>query len=325
MVTRMIMNQMITSTGEVYRRFIPKEEGESLEEQLYPWNTEGLRQKMAEKPLTMADLSHKTMTNILQMRAVEVQHWHDYHAYSKMISDPDFKKLMNAISWAEHLHHVKLQSLLPPVKAPSESVLMEEMALIMGYQMGVNTEPDDSIKNAFEHIVQDHKLHAEYAAQPAKRSGTDVDRIIGGMDISGGRPLEQQYMRPDDTMWQGQFDGVYKKDSVNPQTLVNVDMCLAGELSAWMGYGCASKFETDQSVKLHYAAFENIEDQHISILGSIKDPTESVLERTLVHEQVEMQEYKRMMEEEEHPQVRKVFEDLYREDMEQARLFGQFV
>lgn len=322
MVTHMMMERMMMSVGDVYRQFIPDEHGEPLEEQIFPWSVEGIQQKKQQR-LDPEQMDPMTISRILQMKAVEMQHWTEYLAHAKMITDERLKKLLNSVAWAEHMHYLKLLSLLPVPKSPSQAVLKGEISLIHGYDMCLQNEPNDSIRSAFQHIQHDHKQHAEFAAQQLHSQGMDVQKSTGGIDISGGRPLEQQFMKPDDCIWQGQFDGVYKKDSVDPQTLVNVDMSLAGEMAAWTTYGCASLFEHDDGITTHFAAFSSVENQHVSILSSIKDPTETILERALVHEQVEMQNYHKMMEQESHPEVREVFEHLYREDMEQARRLGE--
>lgn len=322
MVTQMMIEQIMTSAGDAFRQFMPSEQGKSLDEQIYPWNVEGISEKM-QPSLSPDEADPKTISNILIMRAVEMQHWADYHSYATMIADENFKKLLNAIAWAEHLHHLKLESLLPTPDQPAQSVLMSEVALMMGYERCIEKEPHDTVRNIFEHIWHDHKQHAEFAAQSAQQSGVDIDKMTGGMDLSGGRPLQEQFMRPDDTIWQGETRGIYKKDSVDAQTLINIDLSAAVERAAFHDYACAFVLEKDKTTKLHFGAFQSVEDQHISILGSLRDPSETILERTLLHEQVEMKNYHKMMEQESNPRVRQVFEDLYREDMEHARLFGR--
>lgn len=321
MATQIMMERMMTSVGDVFRQFIPSERGESLDEQIYPWNVDGLKQKV-ESPLSMDELNPRTIANILSMRAVEMQHWTDYHAYAKMVMDQNLKKQLNMIAWAEHMHFLMLQSLLPTPNVPSQDVIASELSLIMNYDMCIRDEPNDSVKNAFQHIRQDHVQHAQYAAQQLQNQGADINRMTGGMDMSGGRALNQQFMKPDSTIWQGQYNGVYNKGDVDARTLINIDQSLAGEVAAWNGYACAMTFEKNNDVKLNFGAFCTVENQHVSILGSLRDPSETLLERSLLHEQVEVQNYRQMMESETNPKARKVFEHLYREDLEQARLFG---
>ncbi len=322
-MAQMMKEWLMLSAGDVFQRFIPSEKGESLEEQIYPWSVEGVSRKV-EMPLMPSEIDTKTMCHLLQMRAVEAQHWMDYRHYSMMVTDPDFKKLLGQIARAEHTHYWWLHSLMPPANNPSEAVLNSELAIIDSYDMCIQSEPNSDIRAAFEHIKSDHVMHAEYAARQAQSMGSDVNRFTGGMSLSGGRPLEQQFMKPEDTFWHGRMDGVYKKTDVDPMTLVNVDASIAGEIAAWSGYGCAAISEQDQPNRTHFAAFSSIEEQHVALLGSIKDPTETILESSLVHEQVEVQHYKKMMDHITNPRVKAVFEDLYEEDLEQARLFGEF-
>lgn len=322
MAAQMMKDMLMTSVGDVYREFIPSEEGESLDEQIYPWGFEGLSEKLYE-PLPVSDLSPQTVTNILQMRSTEMHHWMDYMMFAQMVTEQKFKKLLNSIAWVEHLHFWKLHSLLPAAELPSEDVLKGELALMACYDMAIQTEPNEDIKQAFQQMRMDHLYHAEYAANQVQSVRTDLNRITGGKDLGGGRPLNEQFTKPENTFWKGSFRGVYDKSSVEPQTLINVDMVQSGELAAWNMYGSAASWEKDVTVKLHFSAFSGVENQHVSILGSIKDPGESLLEKALVHERVEMHGYSQLIQNEPNETVRKVFEDLYEEDKEHARLFGQ--
>jgi rubrerythrin len=100
-------------------------------------------------------------------------------------------------------------------------------------------------------------------------------------------------------------------------------MALAGELAAWDMYHCAMTNEGDMNNKANFAAFQSVESQHAAILGSIKDPSETPLERALVHEAVEISMYGMLKNSEPNEQARKVFADLHKQDMEQGYQFGQ--
>jgi rubrerythrin len=319
----MMMEQAMTSVSDVYRGFIPSEHGTPLDEQIFPWSVEGIQKRFAEKPLSMEELDLKTVVGLIAMETVETQNWRDYLAFATIVTDERFKKLLNSVAWAEHLHLLKIKSLLPSVQNPAGLILLAETAAILGYNAEIQNEPNDTVKSAFQHIVPDHKEHAEFLSKTAEKAGLDVKKMTGGTDFSGGRPFPQQFMKPDDTIWQGHFDGAYKKGSVNPQTLMNIDLSQAVEKVAWDAYMSGISTEQSDDVRMRFAGISSIENEHGSILASLRDPTESILEKALVHEKVEMQFYGALMDAESNPTVRKVFQDLYREDLEQARLFGE--
>lgn len=317
-----LMNNMF-SVGDAYRQLIPTDRGEAMQEQIYPWNMDGIKENMQNR-LPAHEVDPETISNIINMMAVEIQHWVDYSTYAKMTNDERFKGLLNELARAEHMHHLKLMSLLPVPHAPSELVLEGEAAILSAYGLCMSREPDTVISNAFEHIFKDHQQHAEFAAQNVQKGGCDVNTITGGAELSGGRPINEQFMRPADTIWQGNFGGSYDKNNVDPLTLINVDMALAGEVAVWDMYHCAMTNEGDINNCQNFAGFQSVESQHVAILGSIKDPAETPLERSLVHESVEISTYAVLKNTETNEQVRKVFDDLYREDMEQGWLLGQF-
>lgn len=316
------MAEMLQTVSDVYRQFIPSEKGKSLDEQIYPWSLDGIKEAMKE-PFEAHQLDPQSLAFCMQMMAVEAQHWLDYHSYSEWVSDQQLKSLLGQLARAEHVHHLKLMSLLPQPHAPSEAVLSMEMAVLMAYQYCMEHEPNDSITSAFRHIFDDHVTHAEFAATDVQSKGCPPETITGGADLSGGRRMERQFMKVEDTMWQGKFDGCYSKDTVDPQTLMNVDMSLAGEITAWHGYHCALENTPEQNMRIAWAAFQSIEDQHVGILGSLRDPTESLLERALVHEQVEIQCYSMMHDMDINPRVKEIFGELYKEDLQQAWELGQ--
>lgn len=316
------MTEQMQTVGNIYRTLIPSEKGESLEEQIYPWNKDGIKQNMQE-PIPLEELGPDTLSRIMQMMAVEAQHWNDYRSFSTWVEDQQMKSLLGQLARAEHAHHLKLMSFLPMPKTPSEEVLINETSLLVGYQMAIEHEPNEAVKSAFQHIFQDHLQHAEYADNLMKEKDLPRSTITAGCDFSGGRPLDQQFLRAEDTFWQGKFDGCYSKDTVDKETLLHVDKAMAGELAAWDGYHCAMTVTQTEEINLHWASFQSIEDQHLAILGSIRDPKESLLERALVHEQVETHYYEKFMDMEDNPRVKKVFQDLHREDMEQGWQLGK--
>ncbi len=307
-----------------YRGFIPSERGEPLEEQIFPWSVDGVR-KDTHDQLPLHEGDPRTLQSVIQMMAVEAQHWADYRAYGAWTADAEMKSLFGQIARAEHLHHMRLMSLLPTPHATSEAVLAAETAALSAYTMCMENEASETIKKAYRHIFDDHLEHARYAEDLVRNAGCPADWYTGGADLKGGRSLDQQFMKPEDTIWQGDWSGCYDKNTADPRTALNVDMAMAGEVSAWTGYMYSMHMERDQDQRTHYAAFSSIEDQHVSILGSIIDPNETMLERALVHEQVEMQNYQRLMETETNDLAKEVFSDLYREDMEHAWLLGQLV
>ena len=312
------------NVADPYRQLIPTNRGESLQDQIYPWGVDGLKKKM-EQPFQPHEAAPETLSNIVNMMAVELQHWHAYSSMVKSTNDPKFKSLLNDLARAEQMHHLKLMSLLPVPHAPVELVLEGEVALMTAYGLLMSRESNDSIHDAFMHNFLDHQMHAEFAAQNVQKAGCDPNIFTGGADLSGGRPLNEQFMRPADTMWNASFNGSYDKNTVDPLTLINVDMALAGELGAWDVYHCAMTNEKDSDIKLNFAAFQSVESEHVSILGSIKNPTETPLERGLVHEAVEISSYAMLRDMEEDKRVAQVFDDLYKEDLEQGYILGQFV
>lgn len=312
------------SVNDNYRSFIPPDRGEPLEEQIFPWSVEGVREDTHDQ-LPAHEGDPQTLHAVIQMMAVEAQHWADYRAYGAWTTDSEMKSLFNRIARAEHLHHMRLMSLLPTPHASAEAVLSAETAVLSGYTMCMENEPSESVKSAFRHIYFDHLLHAEYAADLVRKAGCPADWYTGGADLSGGLALDKQFMKPEDTVWQGNWNGCYDKNTADMRTALNVDMAVAAEWAAWSGYMYSLHMEQDQDQRTHYAAFSSIEDQHVSILESIIDPNETMIERALIHEQVEMQNYSRLMESETNELAKKVFSDLYREDMEHAWLLGQLV
>lgn len=318
------MQEMMQTVSDVYRQFIPSEKGQSLEEQLYPWSLDAIGEIMVE-PFHPHELDPQSLAFCMQMMTVEAQHWSDYHAWAEWVSNKEVKSLLEKLARAEHIHHQRIMSLLPVPHAPSEQVLSMETALLMACQNCMDKEPNDSIKNAFNYIFQDHLMHAEFAATDVQTKGCPPAAITGGAELSGGRRMEAQFVKVEATMWQDKFDGSYSKDTVDPQTLLNVDMSIAGEIGAWHGYHCATQNTEERPIKTAWMAFQGIESQHLAILGSIKDPSETMMERALVHEQVEIKNYRMMMDSDINPRVKGLFEDLCKEDLQQAWELGQLV
>lgn len=316
--------QGMHQVGNVFKQFIPGKEGESLDDQIFNWNREGFKRDM-QKPLTIHTSDPTTISNIIQMMAIEMQHWVDYNSFANSVSDPELKNLLLRLARAEEIHQLKLMSLLPKPHDSSEAILNSEVAILSAYSQFIDTEQNEQVKKAFNLMFTDHLLHAEYAAGIVNKLGCDVDTFTGGADLSGGKPLNSEFMTSEDTVWNGSYKGAYDKNSADPMTMIHVDMSLASEQYAWDGYTFALTSTDDEDARVQYGSFRSVEGQHVAIAGSLQDTNETPLERALLHEAAEISSYCIKMNCEQDKQVKTLFAELYKEDLEHARLLGQFV
>ena len=65
---------------------------------------------------------------------------------------------------------------------------------------------------------------------------------------------------------------------------------------------------TDPVARMLYAEIASVEEQHVTQYESLMDPSESVMEKWLVHEAMEVYAYASCAEQEENPRIKALWE-----------------
>jgi hypothetical protein len=175
--------------------------------------------------------------------------------------------------------------LLPADQSPLETTIGYEQVAIEVTAALAKVEPDPYIAQVLRFgLLEDFDHLYRYAALLDRLQGIDANTITQGYtDIVPGRPTADEHRDPLDDLREH-----YDKRNAAPLT----------KLHAY----------TIPVARQLYAEIASIEEQHVTQYESIIDPTESWIEKWLLHEANEVYNYYSCVEQETDPHVKGIWE-----------------
>jgi hypothetical protein len=195
--------------------------------------------------------------------------------------------------------------LLPADQSPLETTIGYEQVAIEVTAALAQAEPDPYIAQVLRYgLLEDFDHLYRYAALLDRLQGIDANTITQGYtDIVPGRPTADEHRDPLDDLREP-----YDKRKADPLTKLHAYTILSGEHQTHDYYMHYGPWFADPLARQLYAEIASIEEQHVTQYESIIDPTESWMEKWLLHEANEVYNYYSCAEQEDHPHVKAIWE-----------------
>ena len=180
----------------------------------------------------------------------------------------------------------------------------EQVAVDLTAWMAQN-EPDDYVKETFDFgLLEDFDHLYRYSQWAYLEHGISPNDIVQGQtDIMLSRPTQNHHN--DNRI---RLRKPYDKATADPQTKVNIYTLVAGEQQTHNYYAEHGMEYGNQCIRETYAEIKDVEEEHVTMYESLIDPTESLYEKLLLHEFVEVCTYYNCMEDEENDRIKKIWE-----------------
>jgi hypothetical protein len=154
--------------------------------------------------------------------------------------------------------------------------------------------------------------------------GKDPNNILQSYtDILPGRPTEVEHRSPEDDLRRH-----YDKVTAQPLTKMNALTIMAGENQTRDYYMNIGPTFSDPIARQLYAEIASIEEQHVTQYECIIDPTETWLEKWVMHEATGAYNYYSCMETETNPRIKQIWERFFDYELGQlqvaVKLFKQY-
>jgi hypothetical protein len=134
--------------------------------------------------------------------------------------------------------------------------------------------------------------------------GRDANNILQSYtDVIPGRPTSVEHRAPHDDLRQP-----YDRLTADPISKMNALTIMAGENQTHDYYMTVGPSFSDPIARQLYAEIASIEEQHVTQYESIIDPSETWLEKWLLHEANEVYNYYSCVAFEDDPRIRRVWE-----------------
>ena len=175
--------------------------------------------------------------------------------------------------------------LLPADQSPIETTIGYEQVAIEVTASIAQHEPDPYLAQIYRFgLLEDFDHLYRYSALLDRVEGKDANNILQSYtDIRPGRPTEVEHRAPVDDVRRH-----YDRKTAAPITRLNAITLFAGEYQTHDYYMHVGPLFADPIARMLYAEIASIEEQHVTQYESIVDPTETLLEKWLLHEAAEV-------------------------------------
>ncbi len=274
-----------------------KEKGVSLDRQVFTWKD------MVRRPYSKLDDDAFTRVRVILMNGIEADAVRFKHILARM--SRELREPLALIRRSEHHQQTLINWLNPPDQSPLETTLGFEQVAIEVTASVAQKEPDAYMAQAYRFgLLEDFDHLYRYAALYDRLEGKDPNYLIQSYsDIRPGRPTVVEHRHPLDDLRRP-----YDMRAAHPLTKIHALLITASEFQTHDFYMNIGPTFADPVARQLYAEIASIEEQHVTQYGSLVDPDESMLEKWLLHEAMEVYTYYSCLAYETNPRIKEVWQ-----------------
>jgi rubrerythrin len=276
---------------------IVQNKGVPLAQQRFTWR------ELVQKPISKLDDDAFTRVRIILMNGIECEASRFSHACARM--NQELQLPLALVRRAEQHQQTMVNWLLPPDQSPLETTIGYEQVAIEVTASLAQQEPDPYIAQVMRFgLLEDFDHLYRYSALLDRLEGKDSNNILQCYsDIMPGRPTVDEHRHPADDLRDH-----YDKRIASPLTKLNSLTIMAGEHQTHDYYMNIGPLFADPLARQLYAEIASIEEQHVTQYESIIDPTETWMEKWVLHEATEVYNYYSCAEQEDNPRIKAIWE-----------------
>jgi rubrerythrin len=274
-----------------------KDRGTPLDRQRFTWR------ELVQPPTSKLNDDAFTRVRVILMNGIESEALRFSHSCARM--NKDLQLPLARVRRVEQHQQTMVNWLLPADLSPLETTLAFEQVAIEVTASVARHEPDEYLKQVYHFgMLEDFDHMYRYSALYDRVNGGDPNNILQSYtDILPGRPTLVEHRAPEDDLREP-----YDKATAAPITKMNALTIMAGEHQTHDYYMNIGPTFSDPVARQLYAEIASIEEQHVTQYESIIDPTETWLEKWLLHEAGEVYNYYSCVETEKNPRIKAIWE-----------------
>jgi hypothetical protein len=256
------------------------------------------------------------------MNGIEVEASVFSHAFARMSPDRELKETLARLRLIEHQQQNTINWLNPPDQSVLESTIGYEQVAIELTAYLARHEPDPYIKMAFDFgLLEDFDHLYRYSQMLDLIHGKDPNEILQGRtDVFPARPTQDHHNDPALRILKN-----YDKTTASPITKAHALTLMAGEQQTWNYYKNVGNTYGSPEVRQLYAEISAVEEEHVTQYESLIDPTETMLEKWVMHEFNECANYYTCYMTEVDPRIKTIWEQFLSFEIEQLRIAGEYL
>jgi hypothetical protein len=274
-----------------------RDKGVPIDQQKFTWKD------LVQKPISKLNDDAFTRVRVILMNGIESEAVRFGHSCARM--NKDLQIPLAKIRRIEQHQQTIVNWLNPADQSPLETTIGYEQVAIEVTASLAQNEPDPYIAQVLRFgLLEDFDHLYRYSALLDRLQGIDANTILQCYtDIMPGRPTVDEHRDPEDDLREH-----YDRQTASPITKFNALTIMAGEHQTHDYYMHYGPWFADPLARQLYAEIASIEEQHVTQYESIIDPTETWMEKWLLHEANEVYNYYGCVSQEENPRIKAIWE-----------------
>jgi hypothetical protein len=276
---------------------ILKERGTPLERQEFDWRD------LVRPTYSKLDDDAFTRVRAILMNGIESEALRFSHSCARM--NQPLQRALAIIRRVEQHQQTMVNWLHPADQDPLETTLgFEQVAIEVTANVAQN-EPDPYLKEVYDFgLLEDFDHLYRYSALYDRLYGRDPNALLQSYtDVIPGRPTVVEHRAPQDDLRRP-----YDRRAAAPITKIHATTIMAAEHQTHDYYMTIGPMFADPLARQLYAEIASIEEQHVTQYESIIDPSETWIEKWLIHEATEVWNYWGCLESETNPRIKEIWE-----------------
>ena len=276
---------------------ILKSKGTPIEKQVFSWKD------IVQSPISKLNDDAFTRVRIVLMNGIESEALRFSHACARM--NKELQVPLAKVRRIEQHQETLVNWLLPANQSPLETTIAYEQVAIEVTAALAQQEPDEYLAQVLRFgLLEDFDHLYRYSALMDRMEGKDANAILQCYtDILPGRPTSEEHRHPEDDLREH-----YDRTRAAPITKLNALTIMSGEHQTHDYYMNIGPCFADPVARALYAEIASIEEQHVTQYESIIDPTETWLEKWVLHEANEVYNYYSCVSQETNPRIKAIWE-----------------
>jgi hypothetical protein len=274
-----------------------KEKGVPLDRQVFTWKD------LVQRPYSKLDDDAFTRVRVILMNGIESEAVRFQHAAARI--SRRLREPLALVRRVEHHQQTLVNWLNPPDQSAIETTIgFEQVAIEVTASVALK-EPDPYLAAAYRFgMLEDFDHLYRYSALYDRVEGKDPNNLIQSYsDIRPGRPTSVEHRHPLDDLRRP-----YDRRTAAPLSKLHALLITAAENQTHDYYMTIGPMFTDPVARQLYAEIASIEEQHVTQYESLCDPDETLLEKWLLHEAMEVYCYQSCLAYEGNPRIKAIWE-----------------
>jgi hypothetical protein len=274
-----------------------REKGTPLDQQGFNWR------ELAGPTISKLDDDAFTRVRIILMNGIEAEQNRFLHALARF--NGALQQPLARVRRIEQHQQTMVNWLLGADHSQLETTIGFEQVAIELTAALAQQEPDAYLAQMYRFgLLEDFDHMYRFGALMDRLEGKDANNILQSYtDILPGRPTAVEHRHPLDDVRRP-----YDKATAHPLTKLNAMTLVAAENQTHDYYMTIGPQFADPLARQLYAEIASIEEQHVTHYESLVDPSETMLEKWLMHEAVELYNYWSCARSEPNPYVKRIWE-----------------